>query len=194
MKKVRVILNGVSEIFTPLEDEFKQLKRSVLYVGSRASYKNFKFALHAVLGETPFSLTVVGGGPFTRSEKQLISHYGAERVEHCINPDNCELNLLYNKSLFLFYPSSYEGFGIPIVEAMRAGCPVVTLRGSSISEVALGAACYLDELSLDAFKRAIKNLVDTTFRDTLVASGIDNAKRFSWRKTIEMTHEVYREL
>lgn len=92
------------------------------------------------------------------------------------------LNELYNKAYCLFYPSSYEGFGIPVAEAMRSGCPVVAVDTSSIPEVAGDAALLVKEATVDAFRAAFTQLESDALRKKLIADGLVQAKKFSWEK------------
>lgn len=106
-----------------------------------------------------------------------------------------ELNQLYSGSEALLFPSLCEGFGIPVLEAMAAGTPVLTSRTSSLPEVAGEAAYYVDPLSVDEISSGIRSLAENpSLRQDLIRKGFEQTKRFSWTKTAEETLTVYRKV
>lgn len=106
-----------------------------------------------------------------------------------------ELPLLYSAAKVLLYPSFYEGFGLPILEAMSCGTPVITSNISSMPEVASDAALYVDHLNTDDIRRKLKELMeDKKIRDEFIKRGFARAGEFSWKKAADQTAEVYRRL
>src|SRR5205823_2035716 len=106
-----------------------------------------------------------------------------------------ERALLYSAADVLLYPSLYEGFGLPILEAMACGCPVITSNISSMPEVAGNAALYVNPLSIDDIKSKIKMLVgDDSLKKELITKGLDRSKNFSWQKCVDETVQVYQEV
>ena len=105
-----------------------------------------------------------------------------------------DLNILYNNAFCLLYPSSYEGFGIPVLEAMRAGCPVVSTNLSSIPEVAGDAGLLVNNIKVEEFVKEIEKLEDNEFRDKIIAKGLEQSKKFSWDRCFEETFEFYKEV
>lgn len=106
-----------------------------------------------------------------------------------------ELSLLYNAAKVLLYPSLYEGFGLPILEAMSCGTPVITSNLSSMPEVGGEAAVYVDPLDTDDIRNNLKNVMkDRKLRDELIKKGFEQARKFSWKKTANETAQVYRRL
>ena len=106
-----------------------------------------------------------------------------------------ELGLLYQSADVLAYCSFYEGFGLPILDAMCCGLPVITSNISSMPEVGGSAALYVDPLDLNDIKESIKNLMeDKDLRESMIKKGYAQASKFSWEKTANDTTEVYREL
>ncbi len=104
------------------------------------------------------------------------------------------LNSLYNHATLLVYPSLYEGFGLPPLEAMAAGCPVAVSKSSSLPEVVGNAGVYFNPLEVEDIANAIHKVLDTSeFRTQLIESGIAQSRAFSWEKTAEATRQVYRE-
>lgn len=197
--KIEVIYNGVSDVFTQLQNPSKQLneqfesirdKKYILYVGDRSSYKNFDIAVGILKNLDDFVLVVVGGKEFYKNELQGLE----DRTFHYRGISAQEINILYNNAFCLLYPSSYEGFGIPIVEAMQAGCPVVSTNISSIPEVASSAGLLVDKINLDSFVREIQKLDDNSFRNEVIANGLEQAKKFSWDKCFEETYRFYEKI
>jgi mannosyltransferase len=192
---VYVIHLGVNESFTPLSNNVGDLFRPfALFVGARNGYKNFKLAVQAVARISGLDFVCVGGGDLRDQELRLLNKMlpNLWRHERFVTDD--KLNYLYNKAVCLVYPSSYEGFGIPVLEAMRAGCPVVAFRGSSIPEVVGDAALLFDILDPLALAAMIHKTLDTSERDRLRKLGFIRASEFSWKKTIERTVRVYEQL
>jgi len=191
-QSVQVIHNGVSDIFRPLEAPPSPIP-FVLYVGLRGGYKNFDLALRAMAFLPDFELYCVGGGPLLPRELVGISDSVARRVRHVGFVDDEALNMLYNQAACLVYPSSYEGFGIPVVEAMRAGCPVVSVECQAVIEVGGAALTVAEGLDPRALADAIVKTVSSD-RSSLIERGLSVAKAYSWEKTHAKTLDVYRSL
>lgn len=166
----------------------------VLFVGSRGDHKNFGAVVDALASLRDLSLLCVGGGTFTTDERTLLDRRLPGRYRGAGYISDAELNLEYNRSLCLAYPSLYEGFGIPVLEAMCAGCPVVAVNASSIPEVAGDAAILLERGSAGEIRGAIESLLVVATRDALVARGSARAAGFSWDETYRRTVSVYEEL
>lgn len=168
-----------------LEDDF------LLFVGGRTNYKNFDFVA-AVLKDNPnLKLAIVGGGFLNELEIKLFTPEAFERVVYFPSLENKELNILFNMAKALIYPSSYEGFGIPVVEAMRAGCPVIGLNNATIREVAENSAILLEELSISEFKEKSKILFKNQERNAIIEKGLQDSTKYSWEKCSRETHEFY---
>jgi len=106
-----------------------------------------------------------------------------------------ELPLLYNSAKVLLYPSLYEGFGLPILEAMGCGTPVITSNISSMPEVGGEAALYVDPNNIEDIRKKIKMMMDDTdLREEMIKKGVTQAQKFSWQKCAEETARVYRRL
>lgn len=199
---VKVIYNGVSELFAPVVGSREKLKEILgfdavqpylLFVGDRSPYKNFDLFVELGRQLTDYNLVVVGGKLFNDIEQEKISKIKG-RVHHFRGVATDVLNLLYNSAFCLVYPSSYEGFGIPVLEAMRAGCPVVSTNLSSIPEVAGDAGLLVDQITVEAFAEKIEQLNNANFRKNIVQKGFKQASKFSWDKCFEETYAFYQEL
>lgn len=203
-ENIKVIYNGVDLVYRPLEKDETELFQIcpfssgeyLLYVGDRkSSYKNFALAVKTSK-QTNRPLMMVGGGPLSEKENQvLVNVLGKNRFKILLGINNEQLNRIYNHALCLIYPSLYEGFGIPVLEAQRAGCPVITTNKSSIPEVAGSGAILLDEITGNQLADAVKFLEDNSeFTANLIQKGYQNAERFSWDKCCLETKQVYKEV
>ena len=189
--KIRVIHNGVSEEYHPL-DKVSEKSNEVIFIGARSGYKNFRQAVLAVSKVTYLSLTIIGGGALTNEESTLLENYLKGRYNYLGHISNADLNVYYNRAYALLYPSSYEGFGIPILEAMKAGCPVVAVNNSSIPEVAGNAAILVDKIGVNELVEGLHSIEKS--RAKLVIDGIRQAEKFSWNLCYKHTMDVYKEL
>lgn len=192
-KDIRVIYNGVSEQYSIIPELRKENHSTpfFLFVGSRTDYKNFDFVVKAVSLLDEYILKIVGG-PFSKNELTLLESKLSGRWQFVENVDNIQLNVLYNQAFALLYPSSYEGFGIPIVEAMKAGCPFISLKGSSITEVAGEAGFLMNELNFDEFCNCVELIKYN--RDKIIELGLLQADLFSWDKCFNEIVDIYKEL
>ncbi|MBW4662633.1 MAG: glycosyltransferase family 4 protein [Chroococcus sp. CMT-3BRIN-NPC107] len=169
-----------------------------LYVGSRdRGYKNFDSLLSAfakaVSVQPDLALCVVGL-PFNKIEKKLIAKFKlASHIEHYSHTNDCHLAKLYRCSIALVYPSLYEGFGIPPLEAMACGTVAIASACSSIPEVVGDAGILFNPQSTLDLADILLSVVDNPLeRDRLISKGHQRAKMFSWDKTVERTLDVYR--
>lgn len=193
--RVSVVYNGVSGHFSPMPEV--ENKGYLLYVGNRAAYKNFRLAVEAAALSEQHLMIV--GGQLSDQEKAWVDERLKPSQYTVLNGvPNHELNRLYNEALALLYPSAYEGFGIPVLEAMKAGCPVVAMAASSIPEVAGDAALLLNPTdphpaaTMADYVRQLKN--GTISRNELQAKGFANAARFSWDHTYQQTKAFYEDI
>jgi glycosyltransferase involved in cell wall biosynthesis len=169
----------------------------LLYVGAREGYKNFEGLLAAYARSNlrdEFSLVCFGGGNATLRESFLIQSFGIKpaNIIFLSGSDNT-LSSLYASASALAYPSLYEGFGIPPLEAMSFGCPVACSNTSSMPEVVGDAAELFDPNDLDSMCMALERVLLSTHRSQqLVALGYERIKRFSWEKCARETLDTYK--
>jgi glycosyltransferase involved in cell wall biosynthesis len=171
----------------------------LLYVGPRGYYKNFPTLLRAY-AEQPslhknFKLVCFGSNGFSLAEQREIRRLGVgDRLLHLRGEDRL-LADLYGHAAAFVYPSLYEGFGIPPIEAMLLGCPVVCANAGSIPEVVGDAGRYFDPASSEDLAAAILAVVkDQSLAEQLVAAGRQRAQLFSWDKCAAETYAVYQKL
>ena len=193
-KKIKVIHLANSLNFEIREDALIE-EPYILFVGNRGGYKNGELLIKAYAGsnmKNELMLVFMGGGAPTPKEKELIESYGiVDSVAFCFGDDRKLANLYKYAKLFI-YPSSYEGFGIPLLEAMHYGTPVITARSSSMTEVAGEAAVYFRPDSLDSLIYAINKLAgNKELREKYKERGFEREKQFSWKKCAEETYEYY---
>jgi mannosyltransferase len=166
----------------------------VLFVGWRHSYKNFHVAVQAIAARPDYWLVSVGGETLNPRERQLLQTHLPNRHVHLPAVDDEHLNHLYNYAHALLYPSSYEGFGLPVLEAMAAGCPVIATNASSIPEVCGDAGLLVDGALPDVLADKITGLQNSEFRSEIIAKGYRQAKRFSWEKCYRETMSFYEQV
>lgn len=170
----------------------------VLYVGERSLYKNFWRFMKAFvkLREVyPDLYVVCTGRRFDAQERAAIEELGLGECLLCLKASDKELGELYARALCFVYPSLYEGFGIPILEAYACQCPVVLSNTSCFPEIAGEAGCYFDPYSEDSMFEAIRSVLDSPQkREELVRLGNERLKLFSWDKAAEATEAVYRKV
>jgi glycosyltransferase involved in cell wall biosynthesis len=180
-EKVVVTPNGVDPAFTAANN--LMLGTYVLVVGAVEPRKNQLVALAAA---EAVSLPLVVVGPVKDKALARELHQAGADVRGYVSQE--ELVELYHGAACLAQPSRFEGFGLPVLEAMASGTPVVALDEPALREVAGDAAVFVDEEHLaDGVHRALDE------REQLVAAGLERARAFSWRVTAERTLEVYRE-
>ena len=181
-EKIRVVPNGVDDEFTadgPAADG-----DYVLAVGTLEPRKNLHRLVEAAR-RSDVELRVVGARGWGGVE------VGGNGVRWLGEVDDAELARLYRGALCVAYPSLYEGFGIPVLEAMACGVPVVTSRGTAMEEVADGAAVLVDTEDPAEIAAGIERAAAE--RERLVARGLERARAFRWDAIAEATVGVYRE-
>jgi glycosyltransferase involved in cell wall biosynthesis len=177
----------------------KRLRRDyVLYVGMRAAFKNFGGLLQAFRDtglHDALDLLVLGGGALTAGEKTLMSQLGISDsiIALPIVSDELLAEAYAGAKLFV-YPSLNEGFGIPPLEAMSLGCPVLTSRVSSMPEVCRDAPFYFDPADQSSFNRALlQSINDEAARQHAMERGREVAAQYSWEKCGQGTLALYRD-
>lgn len=171
-------------------------ERYILYVGGRQRhYKNFALFLRAmmpVVQQTDVDILCVGN-TFTPTENAMIDAAGLRGHISSFFADDDQLYYIYNHAICFVFPSLYEGFGIPILEAWAADCPVILSDRSCFPEVAGDAALYFDGEDADALTKVTLEISrDENLRRQMVERGRRRRKMFSWDKAAQELAEVYR--
>jgi glycosyltransferase involved in cell wall biosynthesis len=205
--RIRLIYPAVGHEFIPSEDSRREMRsaygRYILYVGAIRGHKNVLTLAEAYCklkksGKIEQKLLVAGKSKSVYIEriKALISGCGLEKdFIHIENPDFETVKKLYRGADLFVFPSLYEGFGLPVLEAMASGCPVVTSNSSSLPEAAGDAALLVDPLDVEALSGSIRAvLADEILSNGLVRKGFERVKHFSWDRAAAQTLDVYREL
>ena len=199
-EKTMVVYHGFSLNGVAKPVDFFNERPFLLYVGARSGYKNFDTLLAAYATssklKSEFDLIAFGCGQFTPDENAMIRKLNIDvALVRQISGNDAILSSLYSKAAAFIYPSLYEGFGIPPLEAMSYNCPVVCSNVSSIPEVVGNAACFFNPTDLDSIRMAIEKVVESTeLRDNLIKHGRIRLKQFSWDKCASETMQVYKEL
>jgi len=168
----------------------------LLFVGMIEPRKNISLIIEALdkISDKQIKLVVVGEkGWMINNLFEMIKSRGIEdRIIFTGFIDDKELEIFYKNAKIFLYPSFYEGFGIPILEAMSAGCPVITSNISSLPEVAGNAAILINPQKPNELTDSINRVLDNSeLRTDLITKGFENAKKFSWIKTAKQTLEVF---
>jgi len=205
-EKVEVVYLGVDEIFKPIEVSENFLKKYnivgpyILYVGTLEPRKNVPTLLKAFYKlkkkyNIPHNLVIIGkiGWKYQEIFRILKELKLQKYVILTGYVPRVDLPKFYSSADIFVYPSIYEGFGLPPLEAMACGCPVVTTNVSSLPEVVGDAGIMVSPYDVEMLATAIYNvLTDDSLRKTLSIKGLNRAKKFSWKKTAEKTLEIYR--
>ena len=188
---------GVDPLFSPASDAeinaFKYrygINKPYFLLGSLGGYKNsilFFQAFAQLANKQGFDIVATGTG---RQLPPEWRQYTAGCTVHGLQLTDEELRLAYAGAVALVYPSKYEGFGMPLVEAMACGCPVITCANGSIPEVAGEAAIYVNDDDVEGMVNAIYEVQKLSVRNTLIFAGLQQAKQFSWSKMADTVSSV----
>jgi len=171
----------------------------ILSLGHTRPYKNIPRvieAFHQVTTRHPeVHLLIAGRGDGYPALQRLTRTLGLCRVHFLGQLTDRELVAHYRNALFLAFPSLVEGFGLPLVEALASGCPVLTSRDSAMSEIVGDAAVLVDPTSVDSIANGMNRLIEEpALRRNLALRGPQRAAQFTWTKCAEQTLEVYRQV
>lgn len=196
-EKVHVIYNGVSEVYSVIPDNVEQkdslpfpANSYVVFLGRRDEYKNFELTVRAI-SETQWNLLIVGG-KLNKDEEIMMEGLLPKSRYKCYSHISDELlNYYYNHAAALVYPSSYEGFGLPVLEAQRAGCPVIAYNASSIPEIIGNTPLLINKLSIEDMIDRLSLLTNKEAMMEVKTNGIKNANRFGWQIMADKYMSLY---
>ena len=192
--KITVIHHGAPAPATKiLKNEFGKY---LLYVGRRSRYKNFRLFVEAIstllLEDKNLKLVCVGQ-PFDLNEATFLEQLGISQQVQALSVSDDLLYSLYRHAVVFIFPSIYEGFGIPILEAFANNCPVCLSHSSCFPEIAGNAAIYFDpEDKISILQSVQKVITDKTLSSELIKLGSERLSMFTWKKAAQQTADVYR--
>jgi len=208
--RVEVIHHGVEDVYRPIQDhrqiaEFRQRRhlpeKMILFVGTLEPRKNVEILIQAYGrlkrgGAIPHTLVI--GGAKGWAYKRIYASIGelglSDQVFFAGFLPRKELPLWYNAADLFVYPSLYEGFGLPPLEAMACGTPVITSNTTSLPEVVGGAAITVDPLDVEGLADAMYSVLSSgSLREWLSQAGRERARQFTWERTARATALVYRQ-
>ncbi len=206
-QKLEVVYPGIEEIYKPQnEEEILRIKQKyalfdnyILFVGTQEPRKNLQKVISAFNRFVKHPLILARKKPF---ELVLVGKWGwGEKLEmnrfiHKLGfVEKSDLPSLYSGASLFLYPSLYEGFGLPVVEAMSCGCPVVTSARGSLKEIAKDSALLVDpDDEEDLLIKMTQGIIDNKLREELIKNGKINSKRFNWGQTALQIKALYEQL
>jgi len=176
-----------------LQSRFKLTEPYVLYVGGRLHHKNFKRLARAYAASKIKSnyLLAVAGFAWDEEEKALLKSLGIEDRVRWMPYLDSELPAIYQMASLFVFPSLYEGFGLPLIEAFAAGTPVAAANAGPFPELAAGAAYLFDPEDIDAITKALETMVDPKLAQEYRKRGLKRAEDFDWSIAAAKTRECY---
>ncbi|MHB9145043.1 MAG: glycosyltransferase family 4 protein [Symbiobacteriia bacterium] len=187
-ERVSVVGGGVGGEFTPAGDSYSPGFPYLLYVGNRKPHKNIARMLRgfALSGTWPHVKLLLTGKPDAET-MSLASALGIQEHIVFLGPvSDALLPVVYRGAVALLFTSLYEGFGLPAIEAMACGTPVVTSKVASLGEVVGEVGVFVDPLEVESIAVGIRRAIeDGHLRDTLRSQGVERVRRYSWERTAE---------
>ena len=192
--KIDVIYHGFNKFIQT--DQKNDRGRYILFVGARLNYKNFKKLAEAfaLLTSSDSDLKLICVGPeFNKEENDYLTKYKIKEKTTSLRVNEKELNHLYSFALAFIYPTLYEGFGMPILEAFANDCPVCLSNASCLPEIAGDAGNYFDPNDAESIFETIRQIIyNADYSAKKIEKGKERLKSFSWKKCAEQTIESYR--
>ncbi len=204
-KDIKVVYNGLDferfrvinnkEVLGKIKNKYQLPDDFILFVGNVKPHKNLKNLLIAIKNLN-VNLVIVGKKEgFITGDREIYNIINnnnlGSKVFFTGHVDDEDLPKIYNLAKIFIFPSFYEGFGLPPIEAMACGCPVVCSKVASLPEVCGDAAYYVDPYNIEDIARGIDVVIkDESLRQSLIRKGFENVKRFSWEKSAQQIVEI----
>lgn len=192
-EKIIVVKNGISKIFSPYGNKYLPGYPYFLYVGNSKPHKNLSNLIKAFSrSKIDPSIKLILTAAITTELKQLIQHHCLQdRIVFSGKLTEKQLSEYYRGATALLFPSLYEGFGLPVVEAMASGIPVITSNVTSLPEVAGDAAILINPLDINSLSFHIEQMITNhTLRKSLIMKGIKHAQHYSWDASAQIIQQV----
>lgn len=193
--KITIIYHGANQNLANCTESSMIDGPYLMYIGTRDNYKNFETLARAMTHIPKDVRLVCTGLPFSDMEENMLRDLNVrERIWQKFVTDEEMQNLLCHAIAFV-YPSLMEGFGLPILESFRCGCPCIISDIGCFREVADDAAVYFSPGSVEAMAEIINNVVcSSDLQSLLKQRGYERLKRFTWKNTVNQTYEVYKKM
>jgi glycosyltransferase involved in cell wall biosynthesis len=198
--KISVIYLGGDHILTNNIELNKNLEPFLLYVGSRArKYKGFNFFLESfaksIKLKKDLKLVIFGDEVVSKQEYNLIKNNKLEDRIVFDSGDDAKLLSYYKNARAFVFPSTFEGFGLPLVEAMHSGCPVICNSIEVFKEIGSDSVEFFDYNNSDSLINSIEKVVyDSAYSSDLIKKGLNRAKKITWRHCSQLTENVYKHI
>ena len=197
-KKIKIIGHGHEHIIGLIDNnKIIDRKNEILYIGGRGKYKNFKNFIKAFISNEKikkyFKIVCFGGGKFNLNEMNLFHEKKINDKISYIDGNDLVLARLYKSSTCMIYPSLYEGFGLPVIEAMALGCPVVAGNCKPIMETAGDAALFFNPMDVEDISQKLEASLNPNNTNILIERGFQQIKNYKWNDCAKKTLNFYNE-
>lgn len=201
-KKIKVIYNGFDKNHFSYKSDAKEyiynkynIQKYIFTVGSSYPHKNIDKLIEAFIQMNNKDLVLVITGEIGEYQKKMIEKYNVQNIFFIGFIDFKDLPYFYSAAEIMIYPSLYEGFGFPPLEAMSCNCPVIASNTSSIPEVCGNAVEYINPHELDSIIKSINKVKDNKqYRDSLIAKGLLQVEKFTWEKASKEIITLFEEV
>jgi glycosyltransferase involved in cell wall biosynthesis len=198
-EKIEVIYHGIDLSTAKLQDVPNLPSKYILFVGDRELYKNFHIVADAFkvlsIKYPDLRLVLAGGGIINYGDSEYLRRNGILDKTIQISATDQQLNLIYSKAICFVYPSLYEGFGLPILEAFKNSCPVLLSNCSCFEEIAGNAASYFEGQSLQSLVQKLELIIENQLiRKEMIELGKQKLLQYPIENCVSKTIELYKSI